>query len=159
MAERRLVGIRRTLRDEAGQALVLAIIVMGILAVGVSTVLTFTSGNQRNASYSKATQVATSLASSGIDNAAAVLSTAAQPASSSNANLIPTSCSSSGGTSSLLPSTLATASTQSYSTGSVKWWGKFETQSDCANWIWTLHSQATVKNPTGSTASSIVKTA
>jgi len=159
MAERRLGGLRRTLRDEAGQALVLAIIVMGILAVGVSTVLTFTSGNQRNASYSKATQLATSLASSGIDNAAAVLSTAAQPTSSHNTDLIPTSCSSSGGTSPLLPSTLATASSQSYATGSVKWWGSFATLSDCQNWIWTLHSQATVVNPTGSTASAIVKTA
>jgi len=160
MAERRLGGIRRTLRDEAGQALVLAIIVMGILAVGVSTVLTFTSGNQRNASYSKATQLATSLASSGIDNAAAVLSTAAQPTSSSNVNLIPsTACTSSGATSPLLPSTLATASSQSYTTGSVKWWGKFETQSDCQNWIWTLHSQATVSNPSGAAGSTIVKTA
>src|SRR5690349_15111623 len=159
MAERRLVGIRRTLRDEAGQALVLAIIVMGILAVGVSTVLTFTSGNQRNASYSKATQLATSLASSGIDNAAAVLSTAAQPTSSSNVNLIPASCSSSGGTSPLMPSTLATASSQTYTTGSVKWWGSFATQSDCQNWIWTLHSQATVSNPSGAAGSTIVKTA
>jgi Tfp pilus assembly protein PilX len=152
-ARRRPGGLR--LRDQAGQALVVAVIVMGILAVGVSTVLTFTAGNQRNASYSKATQIATALASSGIDNAAAVLSTAAQPTSTSNTSLIPnSSC-----TSTLLPSTLATANSTTYSTGTVKWWGSFANASDCQNWIWTLHAQSTVANPTGSTASAIAKTA
>jgi Tfp pilus assembly protein PilX len=144
------------LRDQAGQALVLAVIMMGIMAVGVSTVLTFTAGNQRNASYSKATQVATALASSGLDNAAAVLSTAAVPGNSNNVNLIPNpnTC-----TSSLLPSSLATATSKTYPTGTVKWWGNFANATDCANWTWTLHSQATVTNPSGTTTSTIVKTA
>jgi Tfp pilus assembly protein PilX len=147
------------LRDQAGQALVLAVIVMGVMAVGVSTVLTFTAGNQRNASYSKAAQVATALASSGLDNAAAVLSTAAVPGNTNNVNLIPNpnTC-----TSSLLPSSLAavtSTSTQTLPTGTVKWWGNFANATDCANWTWTLHSQATVKNPSGTTTSTIVKTA
>jgi len=134
---------------------VLAVIVMGILAVGVSTVLTFTAGNQRNASYSKGAQVATALASSGIDNAAAVLSTAAQPTSTNNTSLIPnSSCAST-----LLPSTAATATSTTYPTGTVKWWGGFANASDCQNWIWTLHSQATVSNPSGAAGSTIVKTA
>ena len=142
-----------TLRDQAGQALVVAVIVMGILAVGVSTVLTFTAGNQRNASYSKAAQVATSLASSGIDNAAAVLTTAAGNAN--NVKLIPDAAC----TSTLLPSTSTAAVPKAYTTGTVKWWGDFANASDCKNWIWTLHAQSTVANPTGSSAAAIVKTA
>jgi hypothetical protein len=154
MAERRLSGLRTTLRGQSGQALVLAVIVMGILATGVATVLTFTAGNQRTASYSKAAQNATALASSGIDNAAAVLYTAAGNAN--NVNLIPTpvTC-----TSNVLPSTLATATSKVYPTGTVKWWGGFANASDCSNWVWTLHAQATVANPSGPTASAIVKTA
>ncbi len=136
--------------------MVVAVIVMGILAVGVSTVLTFTAGNQRNAGYSKSAQIATALASSGIDNAAAVLSTAAVPGNANNTSLIPNpnTC-----TSSLLPSTSATATSTTYPTGTVKWWGGFANASDCQNWIWTVHSQATVTNPTGPTAAAIVKNA
>jgi Tfp pilus assembly protein PilX len=156
MAERRLSGLRRTIRGQAGQALVVAVIVMGLLAVGVGSVLTYTSGNQRTASYTEAAQKATALASSGIDNAAAVLSTAAVPGNVNNVNLIPNAATC---TSSLLPSTLATASSHVYSTGTVKWWGSFANASDCQNWIWTLHAQATVANPTGPTAAAIVKTA
>jgi Tfp pilus assembly protein PilX len=146
----------RTLRGQSGQALVVAVIVMGLLATGVATVLTFTAGNQRNASYSKASQVATALAASGIDNAATVLSTAAVPGNANNVNLIPNPATC---TSSLMPSTLATASSKAYTTGTVKWWGSFANATDCQNWVWTLHSQATVTNPAGAAASTIVKTA
>jgi Tfp pilus assembly protein PilX len=146
----------RTARGQSGQALVVAVIIMGIMAIGVSSVLTYTAGNSRNSSYDKAAQVATALAASGVDNAAAVLSTAAVPGNVNNVNLIPNpnTC-----TSSLMPSTLATASSKTYTTGTVKWWGNFANASDCQNWIWTLHSQSTVTNPTGSSAASIVKTA
>jgi Tfp pilus assembly protein PilX len=141
-----------TLRDQAGQALVLAVVVMGILAIGVGTVLTFTAGNQRSSSYQKAAQSAASLAAAGVDNAAAVLSTAAIPGNANNTNLIPNPATC---TSSLLSS----HTSKTYPTGTVTWWGGFDSASDCQNWIWTLHATASVNNPTGSTASAIVKTA
>jgi Tfp pilus assembly protein PilX len=144
------------IRDERGQTLVFAVVAMLILALSIETLLNFTASNQRNASYQKSVQVARSLADAGINNAVSVLATAATPGNANNAKLIP---SSGGCTSTLLPSSLATANSSTYSGGTVKYWGSFANASDCQNWIWTLNALSTVQNPTGPSASPIVKTA
>jgi len=145
------------LGSERGQSLVVALLVMLVISILLAGLLTFTTANQRTSAYSKSAQVATTLADAGINNATSVLAAAAVPTSPNNKLLIPqasTPCQST-----LLPSTLATANSNSYSGGTVKWWGSFDTTADCQNWVWTLHSQATVANPTGPNATPIVKTA
>jgi Tfp pilus assembly protein PilX len=142
--------------DERAQSLVMALLVMTFLAVSLGTVIFFTAGNQRTSNLQKAQQVATSLAEAGVNNAVSVL---ANPA---NSNSLETSWSM--GTA-VLPD--GTASHPAYSTRysggaptsgcvttapCVKWWGNLDTSLE----LWTLHSQATVPNPTG--AAAIVKT-
>jgi hypothetical protein len=147
-------------RDERGQALVIALLVMLLLAILVPIVLGFASANNRAASYSKSAQVANSLAEAGVNDAANVLASAAVPGSANNTKLIPNlSC-----TSTLLPSSESTATSTSYSGGTVKYWGYFDNTAnpsnnnttDCQNWVWTLKAKSTVPNPTG--AAPITKT-
>jgi Tfp pilus assembly protein PilX len=142
--------IKDRLRDERGQTLVLAVVAVAILALSIEALLSFTASDSRNSAAQRSTQVARTLADAGINNAVAVLATAAAPGNANNAKLIPNT----SGTSSLLPSTEATANSSSYSGGTVKWWGTVD-----QTWLWTLHAKATVANPTGPSASPIVKTA
>jgi Tfp pilus assembly protein PilX len=135
------------LRNERGQSLVIALLVMTFLALALGAVMIFTAGNQRNANIQKAQQVAGSLAEAGVNNAISVLSQAAVPGNAGNARLI---LPAGGGQSPLMPSSLATANTSSYSGGTVQWWGTVN-----SSWLWTLHGKATVANPTG--AAPIVK--
>ena len=137
------------LRSERGQSLVVALLVMLLISILLAGVLTFATANQRTSAYSKSAQVATTLADAGINNATSVLAGAAVPGSPNNTKLIPDK----NGNSTLLPTT-AGVSSLNYSGGSVTWWGSVD-----QNWVWTLHSKATVPNPTGPSASPIVKTA
>jgi hypothetical protein len=142
------------LRDERGQALVVALLVLILLGLLVPLVLSYAATNNRTASYSKSAQVSSSLAEAGVNDAANVLAAAAVPTSTNNKLLIPNlSC-----TSTLLPSTESAATSVSYSGGTVKYWGYFDqtknpsvnnNTSDCQNWIWTLKAKSTVLNPTG----------
>ena len=61
------------LRNERGQSLVIALLVMTFLAIALGAVMIFTAGNQRNANIQKAQQVAGSLAEAGINNGVSVL--------------------------------------------------------------------------------------
>jgi hypothetical protein len=154
--------IAHRLSDERGQSLVLALLVLMVLAISLGSVIFFTAGNQRSSGYQKATQVATSLAEGGVNNAVSVL---ANPA---NANSLTLSWAVNGA--SLLPDNSAPhlAYSKTYSGGTVKWWGTFcdsvnTTPTACGtpagsipDWTWTLHSQATVTNPAH--GSPIVKT-
>jgi hypothetical protein len=136
--------------NERGQALVIALLVMTFLAIALGAVMIFTAGNQRNAHIAKAQQVAGSLAEAGINNAVSVLSQAAVPGNAGNSHLIPPA---GGGNSTLLPTSWATANSNSYSGGTVKWYGTVSASP--TPWWWTLHAKATVPNPTG--AAPIVK--
>ncbi len=141
--------VRDRLRDERGQTLVLAVVAVAILALSAEALLSFTASDSRNSSAQRSAQVARTLSDAGINNAVAVLATAATPGNANNVKLIPNSSGSS-----LMPSTEATANSSSYSGGTVKWWGTVD-----QTWLWTLHAKATVANPTGPSASPIVKTA
>jgi len=146
-------------RNEHGQALVVALLVLTFLATALGAVMIFTAGNQRNAHLAKAQQVAGSLAEAGINNAVSVLSQAANCTplcGSGNVYLIPPA---NGSPSPLLPSSWGTANKSTYSTGDVWWYGTVANvttgpQSD-QGWWWTLHAKSQVTNPTG--AAKIVK--
>lgn len=146
-------------RNEHGQALVVALLVMTFLATALGAVMIFTAGNQRNSQLAKAQQVAGSLAEAGINNAVSVLSQAANctpTCNSGNVYLIPPAA---GGNSPLLPSSWATANKSTYSTGDVWWYGTVANVTTGPpagwGWWWTLHAKAQVPNPTG--AAKIVK--
>ena len=137
--------IRRTLirrlSGEQGQSLVLALLVMTFLAISLRVVMFFSAGNQRNAHYQKAAQVATSLAEAGVNNAVSVL---ANPSNSCCLEIAP------GTTGAVLPGS-AGVQTQTYNGNTVTWWGVLNGS------VWTVHGQATVANPTGPSASAVVK--
>ena len=130
----------RSLRSERGQSLVLTLLVLFVLAIVLSTVIIFTSSNQRNSTYQRAAQTASSLAEAGVNNAISVL---ANPANSCCLEQ-----------STLMPSTSASASSQTYTAGTAKWWGTYD---NTAN-TWTLSGQSTIANPTGPGATPITKT-
>ena len=145
-----MTGRVHTLRlgDERGQSLVLALLVMTLMALVLSTLIIFTSSNQRNSNYQKASQVAGTLAEAGINNSVSVL---ANPANSCCLSL--EYAADESGTA-VLPDNSAAhpAYTTTYSGGTVKWWGTVD-----SGFVWTLHAQATVPNPTGPSAAPIVK--
>jgi Flp pilus assembly protein TadG len=133
------------LRDERGVALVMAMLVLVVLAIALTSIIYFTSSNERTSNYQKASQVARSLAEAGVNNAISIVSNPA------NANYLlndgvhtPTT---------LLPDQ-AHAYTSTYPGGTVTWWGTF----DWAHLVWTLSATSTVDNPTGPNAADIHKT-
>lgn len=115
------------LSAERGIALVLAVGILAVLAIAVTSATYFTSTNSRSANLSEADQVARSLAEAGLNNALAVVfdpnNNAADP--------------------SILPSDEASASSGPYAGGTAKWWGVLSGQT------WTLHGLGIVANPTG----------
>jgi Tfp pilus assembly protein PilX len=148
----------RPLADERGQSLVLALLVLTFLAISLGVLMFFTAGNQRNANYQKSAQVATSLAEAGVNNAVSVL---ANPANG---------CCLEQTTSTVLPTSEAAAITagdtktgaSAYQPGTtVTWWGSLNTNATyngtTGNVVWTLYGKATVPNPTGPSASPVVK--
>lgn len=138
----------RRLSDERGQSLVIALLVMTFLAISLGTVMFFTAGNQRTSNYQKAAQVATSLAQAGVNNAVAVL---ANPSNSCCVEIPP------GTTGSVLPGPApATPQSRTYNGNTVTWWGSLGTQSDGSK-MWTVYGRASVPNPTGPSASPVVK--
>jgi len=142
-------ALTRSLRDERGQSLVIALLVMTFLAVALGAVMFFSAGNQRNANYQKAAQVATSLAEAGVNNAVSVLS---NPTNSCCLEIAP------GTTGAVLPGPApATPLSQTYNGNTVTWWGNLNTLADGSK-VWTLYGHASVQNPTGPSASPVVKT-
>ena len=137
----------RRLADERGQSLVLTLLVLFILAIVLSTVIIFTSSNQRNSSYQKAAQTANSLAEAGLNNAISVL------ANPNNSPYLETAATSTQ--QAVLPdNNYYPPTSKTYSGGTVQWWGTLNTSSEA----WTVYGKATVQNPTGPTAAPIVKT-
>ena len=161
------MSVRRTplrrFSDERGQSLVIALLVMTFLAVSLGTVMFFTAGNQRNATYQKTAQMAASLAEAGVNNGVSVL------ANPTNSCCLLTTWAS-GGTAVLPDNTASHPAFQTTynsdgtrsngcvaSTPCVKWWGTTN-PNDPNGYFWTLHGQATVPNPTAPNASPIVRT-
>jgi hypothetical protein len=134
------------LSAEQGQALVLALLVMTFLAVALGAVMFFSAGNQRNANYQKTAQLATSLAEGGVNNAVSIL---ANPSNSCCLEIAP------GSTGAVMPGSGSPGS-KTYNGNTVTWWGTL--QQDANNsYYWTVYGKASVPNPTGPTASPVVK--
>ena len=134
--------------EERGQSLVLALLVMTFLAVSLGTVMFFTAGNQRNSNYQKTAQVATSLAEAGVNNAVSVL---ANPSNACCLEIDPTV----DPAHAVLP-TAATPRSGTYNGNTVTWWGSLTPQSDGSK-MWTVYGKASVSNPTGPSATPVVK--
>lgn len=139
----------RRFSDERGQSLVLALLVLTFLAVSLGTVMFFTAGNQRNANYQKTAQIATSLAEAGVNNAVSVL---ANPNNSCCLEIDPTV----DPVHAVLPGPGATPQSKTYNGNTVQWWGRLDTQADGSK-VWTIYGKASVPNPTGPTASPVLK--
>src|SRR5262245_47800509 len=139
--------MRRALqvRDERGIALVMTMLVLVVLAIALTSLIYFTTSNQRTSHYQKATQVARSIAEAGVNNAISIVSNPA------NANYLmndgvhtPTA---------LIPDQ-AHADPSTYPRGTVTGCGSV----DPTNQIWTVHATSTVANPTGPNAAPIRRT-
>jgi hypothetical protein len=144
---------RKRLLEEDGVALVLALVVMFVLMIALTTVIFMTAAGARDAQRTNAGQRAYSLAESGLNNALAVLEanypgTAGYPGD----NTLLTTC----------PASLPTVCpfTSTYATGTVKWSGSLNNAAAGAGWAdqWNVTSTATVTNPTGPTSSAIKRT-
>lgn len=119
----------RRLRDEDGIALVMALMTMTVLTIVATTTIYYTTSNQHSTSYSKASDAAYRLAESGINNAMATLGYSQTNALNSGA----------------LPGTEASANSQTYATGTAKWWGTLNSSTK----IWTIYGEGLVASPVG----------
>jgi Tfp pilus assembly protein PilX len=137
LAARRLM---RRLSDENGIALIMAIAVMLVLTVLVTSALAFTSSDSRDSSRSTATQKAYAAAEAGINDALAAVQKAG-----SDTSLMPSppTDATHGGT----PTTLTGNAT-------VHWGGSFNSSTQ----VWTLKAIGIVSNPTGGGAAVITRT-
>jgi len=139
---RRLDACLRVFRllagGEDGIALVMALGVMTILTIALTTVVFLTAAGARDAQRTNAGQKAYALAEAGINNAVAVLD-ANYPGTSQYP-----------GVSSLLPTTTTTYS----ATTSVTWGGSLVQAPPSAGWgyQWNLSATGTIANPTGPAA-------
>ena len=118
------------LKQESGMALVMAVGMLGVLTLSGTAIVAYTTSNSRASSVSKQSELAFSLAETGLSNAMSVL---ANPVNDSLEQ-------------STLPSTEATASSASYEGGTAKWYGTF----DITKNLWTVTAIGLYKNPTGS---------
>jgi Tfp pilus assembly protein PilX len=134
----------RLVREERGIALVMALGIMLVLTVVLSTVMFLTAAGARDASRSNAGQKAHALAESGIANALAVLN-----ANYPGSTIFP-------GDKTLL----STPVTSTYSSGTATWSGSLVSAPATATWKWEWHVTSTgrVANPTGPTSSDVTRT-
>jgi Tfp pilus assembly protein PilX len=139
----------RRFADERGQSLVLTLLVLFVLAIVLSTVIIFTSSNQRNSAYQRSAQTASSLAEAGLNNAISVL------ANPNNSPYLETAATSTQ--QAVLPdNNFYPATSKSYSGGTSQWWGVLN--HTAGGYSWTVSGRGTVTNPTGPGAANIVKT-
>jgi hypothetical protein len=126
---RRLTStVRERLLSEGGFTLVVALGASVALAATAATTLVYTAQNYGDASLSKADQTALSLAEGGLNNALSILGQASDP---TDASVLP-------------PESNPTVDT-SYDTGTVSWWGSYDSSSS----TWTVTGRGVVRNPTG----------
>jgi Tfp pilus assembly protein PilX len=121
------------LRQEDGIALVIALMAMTVLAIIAGSSILYSVSSQHQSSYSKASDQAYRLAESGINSAMATLGY-------SQTNALNTGS---------LQSTEAAASSQTYSTGTSKWWGTLNTSTK----MWTIYGKGIVTSPIANTSS------
>jgi hypothetical protein len=120
--------------DEQGIALVLAMLILTVFAIALSSAIYFTSTNSRSSKFQKASQTSATLADAGINNALAVLFNTRNAPYLMNTSLLP-------------------QRTSTYEGGTVTWKGKL-TQDG----TWHLEGTGSVPNPTGPGSAAIRRT-
>ena len=144
------------LRDESGIALVMAIGIMFVLAIALTTTIFFTSASVRHANRSNAGQKAYALAEAGVNNAVAVLNTAysATPAPTfpGDPTLLPTRQTAYDGGNCTAPAPVNNC---------VTWSGTLTgpLASSAWRWEWRITSTGSVRNPTGPGAAPVTRIA
>src|SRR5581483_8980757 len=131
----RLRPLGPRLSDESGIALIMAILIVLVLTIMVTSALAFTSSDSRDASRSSAGQKAYAAAEAGINNGLAAAQNAGTDTTKMPGCGSPTVTVLSGG---------ATAS----------WCGTYNATTK----VWTITSTGFIANPTGPTASAISRT-
>jgi len=135
------------LRQDQGQALVIALGMMAILAATATTLFSYTTANSRSAGLSAVKQKAYAGAEAGINSAVATLALGTNNALDPCLLHPPTNTSG-----------LACASNAPFTTavdgGTVSFYGTF----DQTQQVWTVTSTATFPNPTGPTAAPVART-
>lgn len=122
--------------DEQGIALVLALLIMTVFAIALSSAIYFTSTNSRSSAFEKASQTSAGLADAGVNNALAVLFNTRNAPFLLNFGLLPTR-------------------TSTYEGGTVTWGGKLIPKD---GGTWQIKATGTVRNPTGPGAAPVRRT-
>jgi hypothetical protein len=131
--------LRRIAREQQGFALVLALGVTVALSLTIVTVIEAAQSNQRNSTMSSGRATAYNLAEAGINNAMAILRK-----STNNALDRYVFCPDGGS----LP-TLPCSRTDTYSGGTVTWYGTLYQNAAAGTAYWDLFSTGHVRNPYG----------
>jgi hypothetical protein len=133
------------LSDESGIALVMALGIMLVLTIGLTTTIYLTSSSQRHAHHSNAGQKAYALAEAGLNNAVAVLN-AHYPSTTTYPGDTP-------------PGTFLPQRTTPYSEGTATWKGELRFVNGAGwTWEWLITSTGAVKNPTGPGTADVTRT-
>ena len=140
--------MRRRLAEADGFVLPLALGILVVLSIAVTTAIYYSSTNSRSSETSKAGQIAYSLAEAGVNNALAILSLPTNNAIDKYA-LCPDSNS--------LPQ-LPCGRTDTYAGGTVTWSGTLFQNVGAGTAYWALTSSGYVRNPNGNNLSKIRKT-
>jgi hypothetical protein len=135
-------ALRERLADERGMALVMAILVVLVLSIATTSLIVYTTSNERSANRSKASHDAYTVAAAGIENAVAQLAQL-DPLDRDDASFFTALCAT--------PSNCA----QAFDAGeTVAWTGQLVddrpasvTNPNIHLWRWRLTSTATVPNP------------
>jgi hypothetical protein len=146
------------LSDESGIALVMAIGIMLVLTIALTTTIYFSSASARHASSSNAGQKAYALAEAGVNNAIAVLHASYDPPAT------PTFPTAPGPNPAYLPSGQAAYEGGSCSApvnNCATWSGTIDGPLAGLpwHWQWTITATGTVQNPTGPGTTPVTRTA
>jgi hypothetical protein len=137
----------RLLRREDGIALVMAVGILFVLSITLTSVVYYTSSTSRDASRSHAGQKAYTLAEAALNNGAAQIATRYPSPYLSGASGPTPACSAS----------VLSGGPLAYLGGSASWSSSFCASSTTAG-TWTIRATGTVSNPTGPTASPVART-
>jgi hypothetical protein len=123
--------LAKRLADERGIALVMAVGILAFMSLTITSMIYFTSTNQRSSSYNKAEFQAIDFAEAGVNNAMAVLFDIR------NAPDLD------------VPTLISTPRTNTYPGGSVTWSGQLTENPTTHQLFWVVTATGKVKNPTG----------
>ena len=176
----RLLGARARLSDDSGIALVMALGIMLVLTVALTTVITFSAAGARDSHRVNASQKAYALAEAGVNNALAVLhgnypdSTNQYPGNRCLLRPQPTPadfpgtalwaderamCAALAGENPVAAyKPFVSTPDASRPSETVAWWGRLRQVPGIPRATWVISSTGSVPNPTGPGASPIVRT-